>query len=785
MNEQQRAEWAERLVRVREEARIRAREAWDYGERSGVGPVEERRQPLLVLVAVVVVMSLIVAVLATPGVAVVTRTMRGITERFSGPISEIALPNVAQRSVVLDRRGQVLATLSGEENRVRVDLAQIPKHMQQAVLAIEDAKFYTHKGVDPTGLMRALLSNVRSGALVQGGSTITQQLVKNTLVGSERSLDRKILEARLAVRLEQEMTKDEILEAYLNEAYFGNGVYGVGAAAEFYFGRDVKNLTIPQAAMLAAIIKAPTDLEPLKNPKQARARRAIVVRRMLSEGFITPKQARNADKAGLGAKAHPIPDAETPYFVEHIKQQLFDDPRLGATREERITAVFQAGLRITTTLDLRQQTRADEAIRGVLTSKSDPQAALVSIDPPTGQLRAVIGGRDFDAAKFDLATQGQRQPGSTFKAVALVAALRDGFGPSLTFDTPSPLELKDPGTGKQIQINNYSRAAEGFIDLRRATERSVNTYFIQLTQAVGADKIAETGKALGITTKLPAVLSLGLGTVAVKPVELAAAYATLANDGVRCDWYSIVKVVGPDGKTILSNKPRCERAIDAGVAAQATQILRGVPERGTGANARISGRQSAGKTGTTDNYTDAWYAGYTPQLATAVWMGYPESNSHEMHNVQGVADVAGGTLPAKIWGIYMRAAHRGLPVKAFPAAPGGPSAAVPDVVGGSLDAARETLKGARFYAIQLTEGASGIVIAQDPPAGTSVPAGSLVTLTLRSERATPSPTPTPTSRPSRSPTPTPKATPKPTASASPSRSSTPSPNPSTSSSDPP
>lgn len=761
------SERSDRVAEVRAELTARMREAWNYGEGSGVGPVSDRKQPLAVLIALVTAMSLIVALIATPGVAVVTRTMRGIAQRFSGPISEVALPNVAQRSVVLDRSGRVLATLSGEEDRVIVPLKRIPKHTRDAVLAIEDAKFYTHKGVDPTGLMRALLSNVRSGSLVQGGSTITQQLVKNTLVGSERSLDRKILEARLAVRLEQEMTKDEILEAYLNEAYFGNGMYGVGTASEFYFGRKVEDLSIPQSALLAAVIKAPTDLEPLKNPKRAKARRAIVVRRMLSEGFISQKQARNANLAGLGAKAHPTPSAETPYFVEHIKQQLFGDERLGATREERITAVFKAGLRITTTLDLRQQQRADEAVRGVLDAKSDPQAALVSIDPPTGQLRAVIGGRDFDNAKFDLATQGQRQPGSTFKAVALVAALRDGFGPSLTFDTPSPYKLKDPGTGKQIEINNYSRESEGFIDLRRATERSVNTYYVQLMQAVGPEKVAKTGKDLGITTKLSTVLSLGLGTVAVKPVELASAYATLANGGVRCDWYSIVKVTGPDGKNILANKPKCERAIEAGVVAQATQILRGVPDRGTGRLARI-GRQSAGKTGTTDNYTDAWYAGYTPQLATAVWMGYPESNEHEMHNIQGVPDVAGGTLPAKIWGIYMRAAHKGLPVKSFASAPAGPSASVPDVVGISLDEAREKLKSARFYAIQLTAGATGIVIAQDPAAGTSVPAGSLITLKLKSERPTkpkPSPSPSASRKPSPSPSPSKSKSPTPSPSA--------------------
>lgn len=751
-------------------AAARMREAWHYGERSGVGPVENRRQPLTVLVAVGSAMSLVVALIAIPGVAVVTRTMRQISQRFSGPISDVALPNIAQRSVVLDRRGRVLATLSGEENRQVVELARVPQHARNAVLAIEDAKFYTHKGVDPTGLLRAMLSNVRSGTVVQGGSTITQQLVKNTIVGAERSLDRKILEARLAVRLEQEMTKDEILEAYLNEAYFGNGVYGIGTASEFYFGRPVEKITIAQAALLAAIIKAPTDLEPLKNPKPARARRAIVIRRMLSERFITAKQARNADRAGLGARAHPTPGARTPYFVEHIKQQLFADERLGATREERITAVFQSGLRITTTLDLRQQQRADEAIRGVLDKASDPDAALVAIDPPTGQVRAVIGGRDFARAKFDLATQGSRQPGSTFKAIALVAALRDGFGPSLTFDTPSPLKITDPGTGKPIEISNYSKASEGFIDLRKATEKSVNTYYIQLMQAVGPEKVAQTGRDLGIDTKLSAVLSLGLGTVAVKPVELAAAYATLANGGIKCNWYSIVKVTTSDGKALISNSPTCERAIEAGVAAQATQILRGVPERGTGANARI-GRPHAGKTGTTDDYTDAWYAGYTPQLATAVWMGYPESNEREMHNIQGVPDVAGGTLPAKIWGAFMRAAHRGVPVKGFPAAPAGPSATVPDIVGMSLEDAVAALKEARFYAVSVAADATGIVIAQDPPAGASVPAGQLISVKLRSERPpkpspSPSPTPTKTKTPSPSPSPTKTKTPSPTPSPS-------------------
>lgn len=757
-----------RLPRSRAEWRARIKDAAHFGER--VDPPLLDGADLVHRVALLIVVAaftgLLAALAISPGVAVASKTVGTLSDRFAGPIGSTDLPEVVQRSVVLDRNGEVIATLAGEENRVYVPLSRVPENAQNAIISIEDAKFFDHHGVDLAGLTRALLFNFRSGSVRQGGSTITQQLVKNTLVGNERSIDRKIREARLAIALEKTTPKRKILEQYLNETYFGNGVYGIGAAAEYYFAVPVEDLTVWQSALLAGIVKAPENYEPIRHAEAAKKRRNLVLGRMADEGFISHELAEKYSRRALGASANPLPRAKTPYFVEYIKGQILNDSRFGATRAERARKIFQAGLRIQTTLDLKLQEGARESVEKILNLKGDPSAALASIDPTTGAIRAVVGGRNFEDQKFDLATQGLRQPGSTFKPITLLAALEAGISPSLTFDTPSPITLKD-GEGKDYIVNNYDGRGGGLMDLRKATELSVNSYYVQLIDLIGADKVAAMGQKLGIQQELPPYLSLALGSIAVTPLELASAYATMANEGSWCQPYSITRISTPDNRTVVRNEPNCERRVTRGVAAQASEILRGVITRGTGRKNGQIGRPAAGKTGTTDNYTDAWFAGYTPQYATVVWLGFPESTKKPLKNIHGLPKVYGGSLPAQIWSRYMRIAHKGLAVEPFPKASGTPSTPMPEVTGMALDDARETLKKAGFPTVKTETVRSrrkkGTVVAQDPAAGAGVQTGVVVTLKISDGSAPPPPPPppSPSHSPSPSPSPSPSVSPSP------------------------
>ena len=590
----------------------------------------------------------------------------------------IELDALSQRSVIYAADGTVLSTLY-DEDRVTVPLADIPEVVQQAVIAVEDASFYQHDGVSIPGIARAARENVESQEIEQGGSTLTQQLVKNELLDDERTFDRKLRELVLARQMEDQFTTDEILERYLNTIYFGSGAHGVTSAAERFFGKRLVDLTVGEAAMLAGLISNPAKFNPFNHPERARQRRAHALRRMTAEGFITDETAEAANAVPLPARPNVIPSSPKDHFSEEVLRLLLEDPRLGETREERYDRIFRGGLRIHTTLDRHLQRLADDAVRGIL-PEGPFTAAMASVDPKDGAVRAMVGGPGFEEAKFNFATQGKRQVGSAFKPIALAAWIANGGSPEDRVEFTAPCTFPLPGGAPTWNVNNYGGGTGGFAagSLREATVRSYNCAYARLSLALGADKLANMAETLGVGRDLRAVPSIVLGTVEVTPLELAVVFATFAADGVRHEPMFIRRVENAKGELVFENQPKATRVIDAQVARTVSNVLRGVIEQGTGTRAQI-GRPAAGKTGTNSEYRDAWFAGYTPQLATAVWMGHPERQV-PMYNVGG-RRVSGGSYPAEMWQAFMAPAHEGLPVMDFPAP--GPWPA-PDWVGGQV-----------------------------------------------------------------------------------------------------
>lgn len=554
-----------------------------------------------------------------------------------------------QSSIVYDAKGRVIAKIYAEQDRTDKQLNQIPATLRNAVIATEDRRFYQHKGVDPLGILRAVLTDITRGEKAQGGSTITQQYVKQAFVTPEKTLKRKVMEAMLANKLERKYTKDEILQLYLNTIYFGHGAYGVESAAQAYFGKPVEKLDLAQSATLAGIIKAPSHYSPYIDPVAAKRRRDTVLGLMRQQGFID-------EAAFAGAVASPVKTAGlkskakvAPYFLEYVREQLIK--KFGSD------AVYRGGLRVTTTLDLPMQRAAERAVADELNRKGDPSAALVAIEPGTGAIKAMVGGRDFNTQQFNVATQGKRQPGSSFKPFVLAAALADGVSPEQTFESGP---RKFPVGDQTWSVTGASGGRTGPMRLREATEKSVNSVFAQLIMDVGPEKVVELGEKLGLHKGIEPVPAIALGGLetGVSPLEMANAYATLAAQGKRATPYSITKVTDAKGAVLLATKPKRTEALDADVAYLTTNMLTGVISKGTGKAAAID-RPVAGKTGTTQEYRDAWFVGYTPQLATAVWVGYPDAQ-REMTSVHGIK-VTGGSFPAQIFSAFMRSALKGRP----------------------------------------------------------------------------------------------------------------------------
>jgi penicillin-binding protein 1A len=558
----------------------------------------------------------------------------------------------------------ILATLRGSESRILIGTNDVAPIMQQAIVAVEDKRFYEHNGVDLRGIGRAVWADVSSKKVVQGGSTITQQFVKNSCVTSARTISRKLKEAALAWQLEQRWPKLRILTAYLNTIYFGNGAYGIQRAAQTYFNTTASRLTLPQAALLAGIPADPSRFDPVANPRTARLRRLEVLKTMFAQEEISARDLRRAARTPLprAADVHlPGIQGPAPYFVNYVKQQLIE--KYGTRR------VFGGGLNVQSTIDLRLQKFARRAIETVLKQPNGPSAALVSIRPATGEVVAMYGGDNFRQSQFNLAVQGERQPGSSFKPFVLATALKQGISPVTTF--PSKPVLIFMGD-KYWPVHNYENDYIGSADLATATIVSDNSIFAQLTRLVGPANVARTAHELGITRHLNPYFAIGLGADAVSPLEMARAFSTFANGGRRVDSSgfgnrprAIARISNAEGHMVEDNRPVNRIVLDRDQDALLTSILEGVVRSGTGKRASLADRTVAGKTGTTENYGDAWFVGYTPELATAVWVGYPNRLTPMLNQYHGQA-VAGGTFPADIWRVFNQLALAGTTPKSFP-----------------------------------------------------------------------------------------------------------------------
>ena len=659
------------------------------------------------------------------------------------PLAVQQLP-VAESSRIYAADGTLLATLHAEENRETVAYDRIPAVLRDAVVAIEDERFWQHKGVDPKAVLRAAYANAEGGEIREGGSTITQQYVKNEVVGRERNVRRKIQEAALAVQLEKQYSKERILELYLNTIYFGNGAYGVQAASKEYFARPVGEVTLGQAALLAGLIRAPTTYDPYGSPEAASARRRSVLDKMV--------ELRVVDRAAAdAAAAEPLVVQEqraderypAPYFVERVKRFVLDDPRFGETPADRRRLLFEGGLQITTTLDLAKQQQAEAAVAKVLSQpERDPAAAVATVEAKTGFVRAIVGGRDFFGGgpfdKFDLATQGSRPAGSSFKPFVLAAALERGIPLSKVYDAPPRLSI--PLTRSTWDVDNYEGGGGGQMNLVDATVQSVNTVYAQLILEVGPSEGVAMAARLGVTTPQDPLPAAVLGANDVTALDMASAYSTLANRGLRVPPVYVTKVVAHDGSTLFQHEHSQERVIKQETADAVSGVLQQVVTRGTGENARI-GRPVAGKTGTGQVWKDAWFVGYTPELVTAVWVGFPRAQVSMVPPTTRVR-VTGGSWPAQIWQLYMAAATADRPITPFPVAPSLDGTAesvlltVPNVLGMPVEQAEAALSREGFRAVrQLVRSDDyppGYVVGQAPLGDDQAPGGSTVTLQVAS-----------------------------------------------------
>jgi penicillin-binding protein 1A len=622
---------------------------------------QKRRRPLLIVLLVLALVLVGATVVGGGGV---------YAFGSSCDLASLHEVRIGQNSFVYAADGSLLGAIPAERNRQVVPLAKVSPWMPKATIAIEDRRFYSHGGIDPQGIARAVVADIRARKVVQGGSTITQQLVRNLYISNEQTVQRKLKEACLAIKLSDAWSKQRILQAYLNQVYYGNLAYGIEAASQTYFSKPASALNLREAALLAGLTQAPSAYNPFVDAGKAIARRDAVLRAMRDQGVITQQQYDWAVSART-LQLRPgrlYKDIREPYFFGYVRDQLLR--RYGAE------TVRSGGLSVYTTILPRWQRAAQEAIRGTLSYPDDPAAAVISIDPANGAIRAmtaVVPGRSNN--QFNLLSQARRQPGSTFKTFVLAAAIDKGIDPDTSSYVSAPFTYRPTSTGSCDGgswwcVKTYDSTYGGWTTISRATLRSDNTVYAQLTLDVGPDKVGEMARKLGVRSPLEVdghyVPAMGLGSVAVSPLDMASAYATLAAGGVYSEPTAIRKVVLPNGKEDTKagwGRPKRTRVIPDGVAWKVTQILQDNVRYGTGTRAYF-GRPAAGKTGTTDKHADAWFVGYTPDLATAVWMGY-QGGEIPMESVHGIA-VSGGSFPAEIWRLMMEQTIGLRPAADFP-----------------------------------------------------------------------------------------------------------------------
>jgi len=547
------------------------------------------------------------------------------------------------------------------ERRIPVPLQEIPDSLIQALIAVEDSRFYQHFGLDIKGITRALLRDIRSMKLVEGGSTLTQQLAKVLFLTPERTIVRKLKEALLAINIERRYSKDEILTMYLNQIYLGEGAYGVEAAARTYFGKNVKDLNLAECSMIAGLPRSPSRYSPVAHPDRAESRMRIVLLRLLNEGYITDETYRETAKSGVKLETSPSPEDRAPYFTEMVRREL----------EGRVSPnlLYRGGLIIETTLNLDMQLAAEKATQKGLASyekrrpastKKDAepiQAAFLALDPATGEIKAMVGGRDFSLSPYNRSTQARRQPGSAFKPILFTAALSAGFTPSDLIED-FPLKIKIQGQPEPWVPRNYSGDYSGPVTVRTAIERSLNAASVDLLQRLGYQPLIDTAHRLGITTELKPYPSMALGTFDVSLLEMVSAYGAFSNRGILASPHLIRRVRDRDGKILWEQPARFSDVLSPQISFQITNLLEGVTSRGTGKKALVLGRPSAGKTGTTNDYRDAWFIGYVPGLSAGVWVGFDLPSS--LGNGE-----AGGRTALPIWIDFMGTVLKGVPVQQF------------------------------------------------------------------------------------------------------------------------
>jgi membrane peptidoglycan carboxypeptidase len=700
---------------------------------------------ILLLVPVILATSILTAAVLAPPFAAAGFGVNEIRSRLDALGADFTrIPSFPERSTIYAADGSILARVF-LNNREVVKLSAISPAARQAVLAIEDSDFFEHGALDWSSLIRAMIQNARAGEVVQGGSTITQQLVGSTLGANrfDQSIEGKLQELALSIRVEQQYSKAQIFELYLNQVYMGNGVYGFGTAAQFYFRKPARRLTLLEGATLAGMVRAPEYYDPLDRPKKMLLRRNDVLNRMEGLGWIS--EARNdrlkakplllPENAGKLHRRHP------PFFVKYLTDQIVQNTSgefdaLGRTEKARKRALYEGGLDIHTTLEPRWQSWAEQAARQPLSvniyppsGSPPPDVSIVTIDNRSGAVKVILSGRNYQKDELDLATTGH-QPGSAFKPFVLAGAFQRDIPPTQTYSSSSPW-CSPLWDDEDHCVENAEGSGHGIVDLWTATEDSINVVFAQLIFDVGPSVVANiAGRMIGMdprTEGFPPVAALATGSVAISPVDMATGYQTIANDGRHCDPYT-VQSIERDRQVVLEHERSCNPVLKAGDAHLITAMLEQVPISGTAASAfgPWTNWPVAGKTGTAQENTNVWFGGYTKQFTTVVWVGSPG-------NPYSMGHVFGGTVAAPIWVAYMSKVMQGLPAIGFPEPPKPPVGPVPSVIGMDRKGAIATLSKAGFRAqVEVVDNNSeqGKVFSQSPGGGSVTELGTLVSVKI-------------------------------------------------------